>query len=162
MEDSKNPILNRFYGDNPVTIADHKHNGYDASRILWEDLSRKRIFVTHTIIAGDAATAGNFGVIWIAPYKCVLASVKVSYAVTSSSGTLQIEKLSTTQAPDSGTTMLQSAISLSGTANTVISGTPSNTPANRTIDAGDRICLKDAGTLTGLSNLTVLLEFIIV
>lgn len=162
MEDSKNPILNKFYGDNPVTIVDHKHNGYDASRIDWNDLSRKKVLVHHTIIAGDAATAGNFGVIWIAPYKCFLSSLRVSYAVTSATGTLQLEKLTSTQAPDSGTNMLESAVSLSSTANTVISGTPSNTPSNKTLDAGDRLCLKDAGSLVGLSNLTVVVELTIV
>lgn len=157
-----NPIVNKFYGENSVTVTDHKHNGYDASRIDWNDLNRKRYFIQHTLIAGDAATPGNFGVIAIVPIKSVLISAKVSYAVASSSGTLQVEKLTSTQAPDGGTNMLVSTISLSGTANTVITGTPSATPVSKTLEAGDRICLKDAGTLTGLSNLTVLIELQIV
>jgi hypothetical protein len=73
--------------------------------------------------------------------KCVPTTLSVS-------GTFQVEVESGTTAIGSGTNQLTSSISLSGTANTVVSGTLIASPT--TINAGDRVSTIMGGVLTGL------------
>lgn len=82
-----------------------------------------------------------------------IAAVTAVFGTTSTSGTLQVEVATGTQAIGSGTNQLTSALSLSGTANTVVNGTLIASPT--TITSGARINLIFAGTVTGLLNATV-------
>lgn len=106
----------------------------------------------------DAATAANYGVFFIADktYR-VTSVVEVHGTVGSDAGavTLNIERLRGTQAPDSGVTILTTAFSLKVTANTVQYGTLV-TNDNIVLLRGDRLCLKDSGTLTAVANLTAI------
>lgn len=103
----------------------------------------------------DAATAANYGVFFTAdrPYNIVSVSA-VWETACSSTGTLQIERLTGTQALDSGTALLAAAIALNGTANTVKFPSLSNVSA-LVMSRGDRLALKDASTLTSTVGLQV-------
>lgn len=89
--------------------------------------------------------------IWIAPFACELVSVREVHRVASSSGTLQVQKLTGTTAPGSGTNLLTGTVSLAGTANTVVSGTLIGTTASLRFAAGDRLGTLIAGTMTSLA-----------
>lgn len=88
--------------------------------------------------------------VFVATRACRLKAVKEVHSTASSSGTLQLEKCTGTTAPGSGTSLLTGTVSLAGTANTVLSGTPSSTVATITLAAGDRISIVIAGTMTNL------------
>lgn len=65
-------------------------------------------------------------------------------------GALNIEKLTGTTAPGSGTAMLSSNVDLTAAANTVVSGALSGTVGSLQLAAGDRLGVKLGGVLTGL------------
>lgn len=73
---------------------------------------------------------------------------------------LNVEKLTGTTAPGSGTALLTSNFDLTSTANTVNTGTLTGTVADLQLAAGDRLGCKLGGVLTGLVGcaLTVLLK----
>lgn len=98
--------------------------------------------VSHTIFVND-----NSG----STFK--VAAVSVNFGTTSTSGTLQVEVATGTQAVGAGTVQLTGTMSLSGTANTVVNGTVIASPT--TITSGARINLIFAGTITGLANAVV-------
>lgn len=82
----------------------------------------------------------------------VLSGVTATFGTTSSSGTLQVEVATGTQATGSGTNQLTGTVSLAGTANTPVNGTLVASASKTQIVAGARINLILAGTLTGLAN----------
>ena len=138
---------------------------HTTDRIEFRDLLKRKLYIHHTIYGLDAATATNYGVFWIVPFECVITEVREVHqtlGTDSSAVTLQIEKLTGTQALDSGVACLSTAINLKGTINTVV------TPGlDNTIDAsgprlslvrGDRLAMDDAGTLTAVANVTVVIE----
>ncbi len=98
--------------------------------------------VSHSIFVCDSVS-GTYQV----------AGVTVNFGTASTSGTLQVEVATGTQAPGSGTNQLTGTISLSGTANTPVNGTLIGSPT--TIAAGNRVNLIFAGTVTGLANTVV-------
>ena len=73
--------------------------------------------------------------------------------------TLQIEKLTGTTALDSGSTLLSTAFNLKGTANTVVSYEGTRLTSSRQLVEGDRLALKDAGTLTDLAGVCVTIYY---
>jgi hypothetical protein len=79
-----------------------------------------------------------------------IAGVTSSFGTASSSGTLQVEVATGTQAIGSGTNQLTGTIALSGTANTPASGTLVTTPT--VIASGNRVNIIIAGTMTSLAN----------
>ena len=97
--------------------------------------------------------------IFIASEAVQLVSVRCVYNIVSISGTLDIEKLTGTTAPGSGTSILQSTLDLTTSANTVLSGSLTSTTANLQLAAGNRLSVKLGGTLTGLVGATVTLGF---
>lgn len=82
-----------------------------------------------------------------------IAGVTATFGTASTSGTLQVEVATGTQAIASGTNQLTGTISLSGTANTPVNGTLIASPT--TIAAGSRINLIFAGTVTNLAAASV-------
>lgn len=112
------------------------------------------IVVTESLSATDATRA-----IFIANRAMILKSVKEVHSTASSSGTLQVEKLTGTTAAGSGTNLLTGTMSLSGTANTVVSGTLISTIASLTFAAGDRFGVVIAGTMTNLANSKIVAMF---
>lgn len=95
--------------------------------------------VSHTIFVNDNVSG---------TYK--IASVSAVFGTASTSGTLQVEVATGTQAIASGTNNLTGTVSLSGTANTTVNGTVIASPT--TISAGARVNLIFAGTVTNLAN----------
>lgn len=88
--------------------------------------------------------------IYIATEAVQVVAVRAVYGVVSASGTLNIEKLTSTTAPGSGTALLTGTLDLTTTANTVLSGALSGTVGNLQLAAGNRIGIVLAGVLTGL------------
>jgi hypothetical protein len=82
-----------------------------------------------------------------------VAAVAAIFGTTSTSGTLQVEVATGTQAIASGTNQLTGTMSLSGTANTIVNGTIIAAPT--VISAGGRVNLIFAGTVTGLANAAI-------
>lgn len=146
------------------TLGDHLHNGFDVSRIKYADISTKILQIHHTIQGTDAATATNYGVFWIAPFSCFVSGFKEVHQTAGTAGgtvSLTLEKLTGTTAPDSGSDLLNAAISLKATANTVQTGVLTQTTSRLSVSAGDRLCMKDSGTLTTVANVTVFVEITI-
>lgn len=98
--------------------------------------------VSHTIFVNDNVS-GTYQV----------AGVTATFGTGSTSGTLQVEVATGTQAIASGTNQLTGTMSLSGTANTPVNGTIIASPT--TIVAGARVNLIFAGTVTNLANASI-------
>jgi hypothetical protein len=146
-------------------MPDHRHNGFDASRVQWADITSRSFYVHHTIQGSAAATATNYGTFWIAPFACRAFSFQEVHQTLGTDGgtvSLTLEKLTGTQAPDSGVAMLSAALSLKTTINTVQTGTMTTTLANVNLAKGDRLCMKDAGVLTVVANVSVIVGIMIV
>lgn len=149
---------------NPV-LPDHYHNGFDASRVYFADINLKKLYVHHTIQGTNAATAANYGVFFIAPCQLTVTAFTEVHQTAGTDGgavTLQLEKLASGVAPDSGQTILSAALSLKTTINTPQSGTMTTTTANRSLSKGQRLCMKDSGALTSVANVSVIVELTIV
>ena len=113
---------------------------------------------TVNLTGTSAATAANYSTIYNVDRACELIRVRVSYTNASSSGTLMLERLTGTTAPGSGDNILVTTISLSSTANTII--TRQKTDLQNTIlRPGDRVAIEDGGTLTNLQNLVITLYY---
>jgi len=146
-------------------VADHYHNGFDSSRVQWSDTDDKRVYLSHTIIGADAATAANYTVFFINQIgACYISRIYEVHQTAGSSAdaALNIEKLTGTQALDAGVATLKTAFELDATANVVRTGTLTETLANRNLAVGDRLALDDAGTLTAVANVTIFVELTLV
>lgn len=142
-------------------IIDHFHNGFDASFVSFDDLTFKKVWIHHTVAGTAAATAANYGTFFICPFNCTITKVKEIHQTAGSDAgavTLDLEKLTGTTAPDSGVSALASTLSLKATANTVQTATLTTTLGNKNLTIGDRLCLKDTGTLTDVTNVTISVE----
>jgi 3-deoxy-D-arabino-heptulosonate 7-phosphate (DAHP) synthase class II len=119
------------------------------------------LYLAHTVYGADAAAAANYSTFFIAPIAMTVESFREVHATAGTDGaavTLQLEKLSSTTAPGSGSNVLTTALSLKATANTVQTGSLTTTLANRALAIGNRLALKKSGTLTAVANVTVLVE----
>ena len=125
--------------------------------IDWQDIINKDGFLISANISGLlAATATNYGLFFTALYPCeILAISEVHQTAGSGSGTLDVEKLTGTQALDSGSVLLSTPTSLTSTANTVVYPSMTTTYASRRMVKGDRLALKDGGTLTNVAGVQV-------
>jgi len=88
--------------------------------------------------------------IFIASDAWQITHVEVAFTVTSTSGTLMLDKCTDTEAPGAGDDMLTGPISLAGTADTVTTGTLHGTVGNLQLADGDRLATDLAGDQTGL------------
>lgn len=100
--------------------------------------------------------------IFTANRKVEVVSAVARFGVTSTSGTLNLLKASSATAISSGTAVLASTMSLSGTADTNVTGTLATAIADRVLTSGQTLGCNFAGTLTGLSGfvVTVVLKYI--
>lgn len=127
-----------------------------AEPFAYEDLKRKGgVAITHTIPSTAAATAGNYGVFFIAPRAMTIMWVAESHQVASTSGTLNLEILSSGVAPGSGDSVLGTAFDLSATADTPQTAEGTDLTSTRVLSPGDRLALVDGGTLTNQDTVTV-------
>lgn len=122
----------------------------------------KTFFAAKSLNDTAAATAANYGVFFIAPFACTVVSVREAHTAAGTDAgavTLDIEKLTGTQALDAGVAVLGATkINLKGAANTVQAPALTATAADKTLAAGDRLALKDTGTLTAVAGVTVTVE----
>lgn len=105
-------------------------------------------------------TAANFSTFFVADRSYIVQSVTEVHGTAgtdASAVTLQIERLQGTEALDSGDEILSSTINLKGTASTVQYGTLKSSDVIVLL-RGDRLALKDSGTLTALKDVTVTVQ----
>lgn len=136
---------------------------YQTERFDYTFLKNKVQYINHSVYGTDAATATNYGVFFIAPFPCVVLSVRESHGTAGTDGSavgLNIEKLSGTEALGSGDDVLSSDLDLKGTANTVQEGTMTKTLANRNLIKNERLALKDSGTLTSVADVAITIEIL--
>jgi len=136
----------------PSVIPFHQHTGVDGSPIL-----QTTVRVNHVLINTEPATAGNYSVFFYADTPLTILSISEVHTTAGSSGsavTLQVERLTGTQAPGAGTTLLTAGFNLRATANTVQTGTLINT-SQRQLQKGDRLGLVLTGTPTAVANLLI-------
>lgn len=144
-------------------LATHSHTGFDVDKVRYSDLLYRTEHHYYTLAGTLPATAANYGVFFIASTNCYVSAFEEVHKVAGSDGgavTLQLEKLTSGVAPDSGTELLATPLSLKTTADIVQTGSLTTTTTNLFLATGDRLCLKDAGTPTSVANVTVLLEVI--
>lgn len=111
------------------------------------------------IAAGAAAaTAANYGTIFIANRGYVVTAIREVHRTAGTDAgavTLQVEKLTGTQAKDAGVDLLSTGFNLKATVETVVDGALVAAEATRTLAAGDRLGLVTAGVLTTVADVCV-------
>ena len=102
------------------------------------------------------ATDATNQVLLIAPFDMKLVSVSSRHRVASTSGTLDIVKAASATALSAGTSLLDSTMSLSGTADTTVNADLKDGDVGETIiPKGSALGLVFAGTLTNLADLDI-------
>lgn len=97
--------------------------------------------------------------IFIANRAYELIAARESHATAASdSGTLQVTKETSTEAPGAGVNMLGTAFDLTAAPNTVQEATMTSTTSRLLLEAGDRLSLNYVGALTALAGVTVTLS----
>jgi hypothetical protein len=95
-----------------------------------------------TVTYPQVAAADVAKTFFVAPAACELISASERHVtVAGQAGTLQIEKLNTTEAPAAGDVLLSSAFDLTSTANTTVTKSAVSTGVQQLV-AGDALCLK--------------------
>lgn len=153
-------IANKVYEERATKygVADvpfHVHNNIDAPAVPMQNLAQKTFYIHWTLPGSSAATSGNYGTFWIAPFACVVLAVYEYHETAGTAGgdvTLLVKKGS---APSVSITTfdLKAAddTTYSGTINTAESG---GIRIN-TLQAEDTLWLDTSGTLTDVNNVTV-------
>lgn len=117
---------------------------------------------TFQISYQQVAAADVAKTFFIAPAACIILSAYERHVtVAGQAGTLQIEKLTTGEAPTAGDVLLAAAFDLASTANTPVSAAAVTTAA-ATLAAGDALCLKlasGAATSYALGTITVTMKW---
>ena len=144
-----------------VALPTHYHNGFDSNLVSWSDLSQRKVWVAHTVPGLQAATATNYGVFYVVQEACLVTRIQevhMTLGTDAGAVSLNIEHLTGTEALDAGDALLLTAFDLKASINVVRTGTLVSTPTVRTLARGDRLAMDDAGTLTAVANVTVLVE----
>lgn len=135
-------------------VPSHVHNNSDSPSIPFLNLTNKQFIVKESIQGTAAATSGNYGVFFAAPFQCSVMGVVYTFQVASTSGLVQIEHLYQGIASGSGTPILTTPLSLSTIANTVYGGALVQSSIT-TLGRGDRLGLVVSGTLTSQSQVVI-------
>lgn len=154
-----------------ATTQGHSHNGVDSMSVDYTSLVNKFFYVPITLFGTQAATAGNYGIFFIAPDQMLVLSAQEVHQTLGTDGSavsVQIVKLSGTTAVASGTNLLQTAFDLKGTINSVqngaivLSSTPTTQNLTNYLAKGDRLALKLTGTPTSVANVTVVVRLLLI
>ena len=107
----------------------------------------------------SAATAANYTHFFTVRHPMEVISVSEVHGTAATTGTvtLDVEKLTGTTVPGSGTSILATTFDLKGAINTPVFKQGIALAANRQFVQGDRIALADTGTLTALDSVQVTL-----
>ncbi len=133
----------------------HNHDGVNSEKIL------QTSWVVQSLPGTQGATAGNYGIFFTATRPCYvkrISEVHTTAGTDPGAVTLQVERLQGTEALDAGDALLVTAFNLKGTANTVQTGSLVTTPTLLSLNEGDRLALKDTGTLTAVAGVNVTVE----
>lgn len=103
----------------------------------------------------DGEDVNFYPIFYVPNVKCFLIEARERHTTASPAGTLMIEKLPSGTAMGSGSSMLESAFSLSSTANVTQRKGAISTFASTQLNPGDAMALKPAGTLTNIRNIAV-------
>ena len=144
-----------------IALPSHYHNGFDSNQVNFADLYQRKIWVHHTIVGTAAATATNYGVFLIVPIACLVTKIQevhMTLGTDAGAVSLNIEKLTGTQALDAGSALLSTAFDLKASINVVRTGTLTTTSSVRSLAKGDRLAMDDAGTLAAVANVTISVE----
>lgn len=141
-----------------------KYSPNDLNQPVWESIPRKdRAVITFRVgSATNCLDATSYGVIFTAPVPYLVRRVDEVHETAGTDGsaaTLQLERLSGTEAPGAGDDMFLTQINLKGTANTVQTKQGADIQ-NVTLATGDRLCLQTTGTLTSLQGVCVTISLI--
>jgi hypothetical protein len=146
---NESPVLSR-QASIAATVPNQSGSGSEPSSF--------NLVPTEYILSIPLAAGTVTGPVFIADDYYQLVAVNRVFGTASTSGTLQLEKLTGTTAPGSGTSMLTGTVALSGTANTVVAGTLVSSAATLQLAPGDRIGFVIAGTMTSLATANVTLS----
>lgn len=130
-------------------------------RTFYDVANKDGFYVTKQLHGTTPQTAANYGIIFIAWHPCEVIAVQEVHETAGTDGgavTLQVEKLTGTTAPGSGSNLLTTAFNLKSAINTVVSKTTpdlTTTKADLRLERGDRLALKDSGTLTAVAGVNV-------
>ena len=124
-------------------------------------LNKDGFYITVRVQGTDAATASNYGVFFIAKNPCEVFLVSEVHEVAGTDAgavELNIEQLTSGTALNSGNEILVTDFNLKSTANTPVEkeGTALQ---NRQLKRGERLALKDIGTLTSVDDVCVTIYF---
>lgn len=130
---------------------------FDFSRGL-DTPYRDGFLLTFFLPGTSSQTAGNYGVIFTAPNAFQVISIIEVHSTAGSDGgavTLDVEKLTGTTAPGSGTSILKTTFNLKSTANTPVTKEGFDLATDRTFSPNNRLGIKTSGTLTALQGVSV-------
>lgn len=106
----------------------------------------------------SAATAGNYGTFFVAPFPCEVYEAWETHKTAGTDPgavTLAVEKLTPGQALGAGVEVLSTTFNLKSTADECTRVKASTTTTSRFLNPGDRLALKDTGTLTAVEHVVV-------
>src|SRR3990167_2502308 len=115
------------------------------------------VFAVRAFIV-DGATAGNYDHFFTASFPCEVIQAYETHRVLGTNAgavTLYIEKIASGVALDAGVSVLATTFNLKSTVNVPVRIKSTGTNANRVLNPGDRLALKDAGTLTAVAGVLV-------
>lgn len=136
----------------------HTHNGADSPSINFSNIKNRQTVISYTLFGTQAATTGNYSVFFVAPFALTVSQITEAHAVKGTDGSavsLDIEKLTGTTVPGSGTKITAAAIDLKGVINTVVTPALSTSVGVVQLASGDRLALLLTGTPTSVANVTV-------
>lgn len=148
-------------GKNNYVVADHDHDGINSPRIREQHIYRRRQRINITLPGSSAATSANWGAVFMATDPCRVRAVYEFHSALGTDGgavTMQVEKLTGTTAPGSGTVILATAFNLKAAINTMQKAAFVGARSTRTLDYGDRLGIKPTGTLTSLAGVLIIIE----
>lgn len=173
--DVVNNVLDENSATNQFALSQtpyHTHNGADSQKVDFKDLQNRNEFLNINLMGFQGQTSNNWGVIFTAPYACnIIGATEVHQTAesTSTTMTVQIEKLTGTQASGSGTSLLLNPFNLKAAANTIQTGILNTTSVKTSknvfnFQIGDRIGLvltttgSASNTLVGV-NIIIRLQY---
>jgi hypothetical protein len=129
----------------PRLVESHYHNGMDSPRVDYQNLDRApNLIVTAVVDGADARKQEFYDKFFIAPYVCevtAISEVHTAAEATADPYTMQVQRLQGIEATGSGDDLLTTAFDLTGTAETVVSGTLVSTNV-RILNKDDRLALR--------------------
>lgn len=147
--------------DKQVVDKTKKFTSFQSQPVDWDKIKRKDgFYLTVNLFGDEAQTAANYSHFFTARYPVEIMRVSEVHATAGTDGsavTLDVQKLTGTTAPGSGTSILSSTFNLKSTANTVVTKEGSALSSARVLSEGDRLCITSSGTLTAVASVSVTL-----